>query len=447
MPAITDRMDVALDIAALIALFLLNGFFAMAEMAVVSSRRIRLQQLSEEGRPGAAQALALADNPGRFLSAVQVGITLIGILSGAFGGATLGTRLGPVLDQIPGVAPHGMQAAVVLVVIGITALSVVIGELVPKRVALSSPESIAMRMAGALYVLAVMFRPFVWLLERSSAVLLKILRVPERRKHNVTEEEVRFAIAEGTEAGVIDAVEEHMIHGVLALADRSVATVMTPRPDVHWVDLDDDAEQVKREITDCPFSRIVIARGRDLGHPLGVLQKKDLVSASLAGRPLEIERHVLEPLYVPENMHVLRLLEMFRKVPVHVAFVIDEYGDFLGMVTLTDVLSAIAGELPEEHQPTSEEMTRRADGSWLIDGRVSIIELADKLGLSTPTEGEFNTAAGLALERLARIPVEGDAFDVEGWKVEIVDMDGKRVDKLLFVPPGAAAAGEEAKVR
>ncbi len=439
-------MDVALEIAALIALFLLNGFFAMAEMAVVSSRRIRLQQLAEEGRPGAAKALALADNPGRFLSAVQVGITLIGILSGAFGGATLGVRLGPVLDEVPRVAPYGTEVAVALVVIGITALSVVVGELVPKRVALSSPESIAMRLAGALSVLAAVFRPFAWLLERSSGVLLKILRVPERPAHSsVTEEEVRFAIAEGTEAGVIEVAEEEMIHGVLALADRSVATVMTPRPDVHWVDLDEDPEQVKREIADCPFSRLVVVRDRDLGHPLGVLQKKDLVEESLAGRPLELERHVLEPLYVPENMHVLRLLETFRKVPLHVAFVIDEYGDFLGMVTLTDVLSAIAGELPEEHRPSAEEMTRRADGSWLIDGRMPIVELADKLGLSAQAEGEFNTAAGLALERLARIPVEGDAFDIDGWKVEVVDMDGKRVDKLLFVPPGAAAAGADAK--
>jgi putative hemolysin len=437
-------MDVALDIAALLALFLLNGFFAMAEMAVVSSRRIRLQQLAEEGRPGAAQALRMADNPGRFLSAVQVGITLIGILSGAFGGATLGVRLGPVLDSLPGVAPHGGAAAVVLVVIAITAVSVVIGELVPKRAALAAPETIAIRLARPLYWVAILFRPFAWLLERSSAGVLRILRVPLRRPHNVTEEEVRFAIAEGTEAGVIEAAEEDMIHGVLALADRSVATIMTPRPDVHWIDLDDDPAQVTREITESPFSRLVVARGRDVGHPLGVLQKKDLLQASLSGQPLEFERHVVEPFYVPENMHVLRLLEMFRKVPLQVAFVIDEYGDFLGLVTLTDVLSAIAGELPEEHNPGAEEMTRRADGSWLIDGRMPIIELADKLGLSALADGEFNTAAGLALERLTRIPVEGDAFDVDGWRVEVVDMDGKRVDKLLFVPPEVAAASERA---
>lgn len=430
-------MDVFLELAILFGLFLLNGFFAMAEMAVVSSRRIRLQQMAEDGRRGAALALAMADNPGRFLSAVQVGITLIGILSGAFGGATLGVRLAPVLDHIPGVAPYGAEIAVVLVVIGITALSVVVGELVPKRIALASPETIAVRMARWLHVIALAFRPFIWLLERSSAGLLVLLHIPERPEHSVTEEEVRFAIAEGTEAGVIDAVEQEMIHGVLALADRPVAAIMAPRPDVYWIDLEDDASQIAREIADCPYARLVVARGGDLGHPLGVVQKKDLTDDLIAGRGLHIERRLLEPIYVPENVHVLRLLEMFRKVPLHVAFVVDEYGDFLGLVTLTDVLSAIAGELPEEHVQKAEDITRRADGSWLVDGRVPIIDLADKLGLSE-TGGEFHTAAGLALERLARIPVEGDTFEIDGWKVEVIDMDGKRVDKLLFVPPRQA---------
>src|SRR5215510_4585603 len=234
-------MDVAVDIAFLCILFLLNGFFAMAEMAVVSSRRIRLQQMAEEGRRGAAQALALVDSPGSFLTAVQVGITLIGILSGAFGGATLGVRLGPVLEQIPLVAPYGSQIAVVLVVVAITAVSVIVGSLVPKRMALAAPEAIAVRVARPLQIIARVSRPFVWLLEKSSAALLRLFGLPERRGPSVTEEEVRFAIAEGAEAGVIDEVEEEMIHGVLALADRSVAAIMTPRPDVHWIDLDDDA--------------------------------------------------------------------------------------------------------------------------------------------------------------------------------------------------------------
>jgi putative hemolysin len=430
-------MDVLVEIAVLVALFALNGFFAMAELAVVSSRRIRLQQMADEGHPGAAKALALADNPGQLLSAVQVGITLIGILSGAFGGATLGQRLGPVLDAIPHVAPHGNQLAVVLVVVAITALSVVMGELVPKQVALSAPEVIASRMARPLDLLARVFRPFVWILERSSAGLLRLLGVPARSASSVTEEEVRFTIAEGTEAGVIEEVEQQMIHGVLALADRPVVAEMTPRPDVYWIDLDDEPAQIAREVAECPYSRLVVARGGDLGRPLGVMQKKDLVEDLIAGRGLQLEPHLREPLYVPENVSVLRMLEMFRKVSLHVAFVVDEYGDFLGIVTLTDVLSAIAGDLPEEHEPMPEDITLRADGTYLVDGRVPIDELAQKFGLPAPG-GEFHTAAGLALERLARIPVEGDTFAVGDWRVEVIDMDGRRIDKLLFMPPSEA---------
>jgi putative hemolysin len=368
-------------------------------------------------------------------------MTLIGILSGAFGGATLGVRLGPVLDQVPAIAPHGLQIAVALVVIGITAVSVIVGELVPKRMALANPEAIAVRVARPLQFVAGITRPFVWLLEHSSAGLLRMLGVPERRGHDVTEEEVRLAIAEGTEAGVIDEVEQEMIHGVLALADRSVASIMTPRPDVYWIDLDDEPEAIAREIADCPFSRLVVARGGDLGHPLGVVQKKDLVDDLLAGRGLAIERQLREPIYVPENAQVLRMLEMFRSTPLHVALVVNEYGDFLGLVTLTDVLEAIAGEIPEEHEPQSQDIVRRPDGSWLVDGRAPIDELVDQLGLEK-ADGDFHTAAGLALERLARIPVEGDTFEIGNWKVEIVDMDGNRIDKLLFVPAAGAQAAE-----
>jgi putative hemolysin len=426
------RMNTWIELGVIFALILLNGFFALAEMAVVSSRRIRLQHMAERGDRGAALALSLADDPGRFLSAVQVGITLIGILSGAFAGATLGARLGPVLDDVPGIAPYGHEIAVVIVVLGITGLSIMFGELAPKRIALARPEQIAARVARGLQVVVVLAGPLVWLLERSTSAILGLLGVPDRRGTKVTEEEVKLAIAEGTEAGVIDQVEKEMIHGVLALADRSVASIMTPRPDVYWIDLDDEQEVIAREIADCPYSRVVVARG-DLSQLLGVVQKKDLVEDFIFGRGLQLERHLREPLYVPENIPVLRMLEMFRKVPLHVAFVVDEYGDFLGITTLTDVLSAIAGVLPEEHEPQAEEIVRRADGSWLVDGRTSIADLNEKLGLPE-VSGEFHTAAGLALERLARIPVEGDTFDVDGWTVEVIDMDGKRIDKLLFKP-------------
>jgi len=429
----TFIMTVWLELTVVVGLIVLNGFFAMAEMAIVSSRRLRLQQMADEGSRGAARALQLSDNPSRFLSGVQVGITLIGILSGAFGGATLGARLGIVLNEFPAINPRGPEIAFFLVVVAITALSVIVGELVPKRIALLKPERIAAFVARPIQIVVMVARPLVWLLENGTAVLLWLLRVPERRSDNVTEEEVRLAIAEGTEAGVIDEVEEEMIHGVLALADNSVASIMVPRPDVYWIDLDDDKELITREIADCPYSRIIVVRGGDLGRPLGVLQKKDLVEDLMTGRGLQIEKHMIEPVFVPETMPALRLLETFRKVRVHIAFVVDEYGDFLGVATLNDVLEAIAGDLPDEYAQASEEVVRRPDGSWLVDGRASVADLVDKLKLEN-VSGEFHTAAGFALERLARIPVEGDAFVFDSWRVEILDMDGKRIDKLLFAP-------------
>jgi putative hemolysin len=433
-------MTVWLELAIVVGLILLNGFFAMAELAIVSSRRIRLQQMAEGGNAGAVRALALAENPGRFLSGVQVGITLIGIMSGAYGGSTLGARLGGVLNQYPVFAPRGEEIAFVLVVIAITALSVVVGELVPKRIALLQPERIAATVAGPLQILVLIARPLVWFLETSTALLLKLLRIPEKKNESVTEEEVRIAIAEGTEAGVIDEVEEKMIHGVLALADSSVASIMIPRPDVYWIDLADKQETIEREIADCPYSRIVVARDGDLGRPLGVVQKKDLVGDLISGLGIRVEERLIQPAFVPETMPVLRLLETFKASPVHIAFIVDEYGDFLGIATLNDVLEGIAGDLGDEHEQPSENIVRRPDGSWLVDGRAAASELIEKLKLRD-SEGEFHTAAGFALERLAHIPVECETFEIPGWRIEILDMDGKRIDKLLFTPMPETADG------
>jgi putative hemolysin len=431
-------MNVWLELAIVLALILLNGFFAMAEMSIVSSRRIRLQQMTERGTRGAAAALSLADNPSRFLSGVQIGMTLIAILSGAYGGATLGARLGTVLDTIAFIHPRGQEVAVALVVVAITVLSLIVGELVPKRIALVDPERIAARVARPLQILVTAARPVVWLLEKTTGLMLALLGIAETARKRVTEEEVKLAIAEGTEAGVIDEVEEEMIHGVLALADRSVASVMTPRPDVYWIDLDDDPQIIAREVADCPYSRLVVARDGDIGKPLGAIQKKDLVGDLLAGSGLQIEQHLREPIYVPETLPVLRLLETFRSVPVHMGFVIDEYGDFLGVVTLVDVMEAIAGDMPQEHGE-SEDIRQQPDGSWLVDGRVAIEDVVQRLGLQ-PVDADYHTAAGLALDRLARIPDAGDTFDLDGWRVEVLDMDSKRVDKLLFTPPEQARA-------
>jgi len=428
-------MGIWLELAIIVGLIVFNGFFALAEIAVVSSRRLRLQQMAEAGNSGAAQALALADDPGRFLSSVQVSITLIGIFSGAYGGATIGARLGDVMNGLPIVGGRGHEIAFLIVVVFITALSVVVGELVPKRLALSNPETLAAWVARPLNIIAAVFRPFVWILSRTSDAIMVLFGVRNSGQQAMTEEEVRFAIAEGTEAGVIDAVEKEMIHGVLELADRSVASIMTPRPDVYWIDLDDEAETIARDIMECPYSRIVIARDGDMSHPLGVVQKKDLVSDLVRGEGIKLEPLVLQPSHVPEGIPAMRMLQIFRTTPLHIAFVFDEYGDFQGLVTLTDIMSAVAGDLPEEHKAPPQELVKREDGSWLVDGRAAIEDVKETLGLRMEFNGDFHTAAGLALDVLARIPAEGESFEIEGWRVEVVDMDGNRIDKLLFIPP------------
>lgn len=430
-------MGIRLEVAIVVGLILLNGFFALAEMAIVASRKVRLQQLAEAGSSGAARALALAEDPGRFLSSIQVGITLIGVLSGAFGGSTLGARLGRVLEEVGWFGRYADDVAFAAVVVVITALSVVVGELVPKRVALASPERLAVRVARPLEFFSRVFRPFVWLLGRSSDLLLALFGMKQEASKGMTEEEIRFAIAEGTHSGVIDDVEEEMIHSVLELADRPVEAIMTPRPEVYWIDLDDPPDEIAGDVGECPYSRLVVARDGDMSHPLGVVQKKDLVAGLLAGGPLRVEEHIMQPLHVPDGAPAMHVLQNFRTTPMHVAFVYDEYGDFQGMVTLTDLMSAIAGQLPEEHRPASQPIIRREDGSWLVDGRAAIADVHAALDLPVPDDADFHTAAGLALHVLERIPSDGECFSFEGWRVEVIDMDGNRIDKLLFTPPDA----------
>lgn len=436
-------MGIWLELAVIVGLVLINGFFALAEIAVVSSRRTRLQQLAESGNAGAARALALAEDPGRFLSSVQVGITLIGIMSGAFGGATLGARLGEVLSQWEFIGTSGPEIAFAAVVVMITAISVVLGELVPKRLALSNPEPLAALVARPLDWIAFLFRPFIIMLGLISDAILAMLGVKGRSAQSMTEEEVRMVISEGTQAGVIDEVEQEMIHGVLELADRTVASIMTPRPDVYWIDLDDAPETIARDVAECPYSRIVIARDGDMSHPLGVVQKKDLAGDLIRGEGIRLEHLLLQPAHVPEGIPAMRMLQTFRTTPLHIAFVFDEYGDFQGLVTLTDIMSAVAGELPEEHRQTPQELLKRDDGTWLVDGRAAIDEVKDTLGLRLEVNGDFHTAAGLALDVLARIPAEGEHFDLDGWRIEIIDMDGNRIDKLLFIPPEQVPKTEE----
>ncbi|MGQ4274237.1 hemolysin family protein [Terrihabitans sp. B22-R8] len=422
------------EIVTIVALIILNGFFAMSELAVVSARQSRLQNLAKDGNQKAARALELAEDPGRFLSAVQIGITLIGILTGAFGGATIAERLAGWLVQFPMLAAYAHPLSVGIVVLIITYLSLILGELVPKRMALSAPERIAMQVAGPLLLLSKVAKPIVSLLSVSGSAVLALLGIKETDKEQVTEEEVRTVIAEGTASGVIDPVERTMLEGVLRLADRPIRAIMVPRPDIVWIDMDDSEEEIRKELVSGTASRVVVAKGGNIDEPIGVVRKKDLLAQMLKGETLDIPGCMVQPLYVPEGISVLTMLNMFKTQPAHIALVVDEFGSLEGLVTPTDVLEAIAGDLGTRMASDVPEIFPRGDGSYLVEGAASIDSLATTFGITRDEDDDFHTAAGLVLDVLGRIPETGERLKIGAWTVEVVDMDGRRIDKLLFTP-------------
>lgn len=427
---------VSLELAAVLFLILLNGFFAMSELAVVSARKIRLQQMAEEGRRGAAVALALQEDPSRFLSTVQIGITLIGVINGAVGGATLAARLGPWIDGLHGMEGYGQEVALALVVIAITYLSLIAGELVPKRIALNNAEGIATFAAPIMRGLSKATAPFVWLLGASTEAMLKLLRVPEKPEQTVTEEEVKSLIAEGTASGVFDPDEKRMIEGVMRLADRTVRSIMTPRPEVMWLDIDDQLDNIKRDIRDSGHSRLPVCRG-DLDDVLGIVHTKDLLHRMLEGDALDLRPAVRDALVVHDGTEVMRLMELFKQSGEQMAVVVDEYGSVEGIATLTDVLEGIAGELPDIGDEDAD-IVRRADGSLLIDGMMAVEEVEAHLGLKSLRDEEsgYHTLAGFLLFKFGHIPTAGEMVEHDGYRFEVVDMDGRRIDKVLVSASG-----------
>ncbi|HYE52254.1 MAG TPA: hemolysin family protein [Azospirillaceae bacterium] len=422
---------VYVEIATVVLLILLNGFFSMSELAVVSSRRVRLQQMAEDGRRGARTALELQEDPSRFLSAVQIGITLIGIVAGAFGSATLAERLGPVLDALPLLVGYGHAVAVALVVMVITYLSLIAGELVPKRVALNNAEGIAVVAAPIMKGLSTGTAPLVWLLGASTEAMLRLLRVPEKRDTSVTEEEVKSLIAEGTASGVFEPEEKKMIEGVLRLSDRTVRSIMTPRLDVMWLDAGDTLEVVRREIAESGHSRFPVCRG-DLEEVVGIVHAKDLLDSALAGRKVDLAAASRPALIVHDGTLVMKLLDLFRSQGQHMAVVVDEYGSVEGIVTVTDILEAIAGDLPEFGDDADADLVQRPDGSLLMDGRMPVDEAEQALGLKgLRDQGDYHTLAGFILFRFGHLPTAGEAVEHDGWRFEVVDMDGRRIDKIL----------------
>jgi putative hemolysin len=417
------------DLAVIALLIALNGVFAMSELALVSAREARLKAMVNAKRPGAQAALDLSSDPGKFLSTVQIGITMIGILAGAYSGASLGGPVGErmlLLGVDPGYAP---TVGFVLVIIVTTYASLVVGELVPKQFALRAPEQIAAFMAVPMIWLSRATAPFVWLLDRTSALIFRLLRLQRSSENRVTAEELHIIVAEAHHAGVLEESERAMISGVVRLADRPTREVMTPRTEVEWIDADADAEAVRRQLIETPHSRLAVAEG-SVDQLIGVVQSLDIVKALVEGRPLDLRALMRTAPVVPDQMDAMDTLRVLREAEVPIAFVHDEYGHFEGVVTPADLLSALAGAFASDAD-TDPPLVEREDGSWLISGSLSADALTDHLGIQLPDDRDYATVAGYALSVLKHLPETGERFSDADWRFEIVDMDGRKIDKLI----------------
>lgn len=428
-----------MEILIVVGLILLNGIFAMSELAVVSARRTRLQQWAKQGDAKAGAALVLHNSPNVFLSTIQIGITLIGILSGAVGEALISDDIEAFLARFSLVADYREGIATTIVVVGITYLSLVVGELVPKRLALLSPEKIARLVAAPMRGLSRFAHPAVWLLGVSVDAVLRLLRARPAAESPVSEEEIQALIEEGARTGVFLGEERDLLKNVIRLADRPIETLMTARGEIVWLDLDDPLEINAREMAENPHARFPAARG-SLDRLAGIVQSKELLAHVLAGGAPDLEAVMRPPLRVPTTVSPLHLLELFRASPLHVAVVIGAGGEVKGLVTLHDVLEAIIGMLPTEEAAAESRLVRRDDGSWLMDGLLGVSELKETLGITSLPDEEvsgYETVGGFVLSHLGRVPSVGDHFESNGWRFEVVDMDGRRVDRVL-----AARLGE-----
>ncbi|HEY0116592.1 MAG TPA: hemolysin family protein [Allosphingosinicella sp.] len=420
-----------LDVLIIVLLIALNGVLAMSELAIVSSRRPRLKSLEKSGRKGATAALALAADPGRFLSAVQIGITMIGILAGAYSGSSLGVPVGQRLALLGMDPSNAARLGFVLVIILVTYLSLVIGELVPKQFALRAPERIALFMAIPMQWLARVTAPLVWLLDRTSSLIFRLLRLKRESQDHVTAEDLHMVVAEATHAGVLEESERAIISGVVRLADRPTREVMTPRTDVDWIDVDADAEAIRAFLQQTPHSRIPVAQG-SVDNLIGVVASRDIAAAAVDGRAIDLRGLMKEAPVIHDQMDAMDALVVLQGSDVPMLFVHDEYGHFDGLVTPANLLTALAGAFASDADlQTDPPLVERDDGSWWVSGSLSADALSDRLGIPLPDDRDYATAAGFALSVLRRLPVVGERFRFGGWQFEIVDMDGRKIDKLL----------------
>ncbi len=426
-----------LELIIALALVALNGVFALSELAIVSARRPRLKAMAEQGRRGANTALTLMEDSGRFLSTVQIGITLVGILAGAFSGAALGSRLTQILIE-QGMPENAAQPLGFGLVIGlITYLSIVIGELVPKQLALRHPEGIACAMAPMMLIVSKVAAPAVWLLNASTSLIFGLFG-PSEGETTVTEEEIKMLVGEAESAGVIEEEERRMISGVLRLGDRTVRGLMTPRTDVDWIDLDDDEAAIRELLIETPHSRLPVSEGTP-DNVIGVVQSRELLAALLTGQPLDIRKHVQPAPVIPDTLYALDALSTLRDSEVPMALVHDEYGHFEGVVTPADALEAIVGAFRSDTEAPDPDAVRRVDGSWLLAGSMPVDEMAEVLGVTLPDARSYHTVGGLVISELQHLPSTGEHVDALGWRFEVIDLDERRIDKVLAAPLGQRA--------
>jgi putative hemolysin len=428
--------SVAQQILLIFALLLANGLFSMAELALISSRKARLQARAEDGDTASRTALKLLENPTSFLSTVQVGITLVGILAGALGGAELSVPLAALLARWPLIAPYSIELALALVVVLITYFTLVIGELIPKRLALHNPEAIARQIARPMQVLSAVMRPMVRLLTGSTNLGMRLLGIEESSDQHVTEDEVKVLIEQGTQSGVFEETEQDMVESVFRLSDRTVDAMMTPRTEITWLNLEDSYDELFAQVLESPYSRLPVGQG-SLDGVVGILITREWLKRHSSGERPDLTSMLQPPLFVPDSTPSLRVMEMLRTSGAHVAMVIDEFGGVLGMVTLLDVLEAIMGDFHEPGVPMEPEVVRREDGSYLLDGLLQVDDLKDLLGLKELPEEEhagYQTLGGFMMTQLGAIPTAGQHFEWNGLHFEVVDMDARRVDKVLVVP-------------
>jgi putative hemolysin len=421
------------DIIFIVILLLANGLFSMSEMAVVSARKARLQKRASEGEKGAKAALELASNPGSFLSTVQIGITLVGILAGAFGGATIAEKLAPSLKSFSAIEPYADKISFGLVVLVITYLSLVVGELIPKRVALHSPDKIAAAMAMPMKRLSALTSPLVKLLEGSTNGLLRLFGLRDSNDPPVTEDEIKILIEQGIRAGIFEEAERDLIASTFHLGDRRVSELMVPRPDIVFLDLDDPPEVIKEVISSNRLSRYPVIQGAT-DNVVGVVWSKDILAREFTNQAFDLKATMIPPLYLPDAMPAFKAIEMFKSSRRHMAIVVDEHGGVEGVLTVNDILDALVGNIPSIDELEDQPVVRREDGSFLLDGALSVNQLKQTLQikhLPGEEDGRFQTLGGFLMARLGRVPAVADYVEIGGWRFEVMDMDRRRVDKVM----------------